>query len=86
MGELALLRARIAPELIPILDRYRETLQGYLRNRNRSGLYLPKGINRQVALSAVVRQSLRTLDELDLELAGLLPESEDQANLAGSPR
>ncbi|MCU0787204.1 MAG: hypothetical protein MUC91_03305 [Verrucomicrobia bacterium] len=71
--ELNLLRARIAPELIGLLDDYRLTLESYLRNRNRSGLYVVRGLNRQVALNAVVRRTLQELDQLDAELEALLP-------------
>jgi len=81
---LAALRARIAPELIGLLDEYRMTLDRYLRDRNRKGLYLPKGINRQPALTALVRRTLNTLDRLDVELWGLLPVPVDDPALARS--
>jgi hypothetical protein len=86
LTELNLLRARIAPELIGLLDDYRLTLENYLRNRNRSGIYLPRGINRQVALNAVVRRTLQALDQLDEELDGLLPAPAGVETLANSPR
>lgn len=85
LADLALLRSRIAPELIPLLDEYRLTLHGYLRNRNRTGIYLPKGTNRQASLTILIRRTLKKLDQLDVELAGLLPQpSEPTAMLDSS--
>jgi len=86
LQELVALRARIAPELIGLLDDYRLALEHYLRNRNRKGLYLPKGVNRQPALTGLIRRTLSTLDELDAELAGLTPEQADKPALANSKK
>jgi hypothetical protein len=85
LTDLNLLRARIAPELIPLLDDYRQSLGDYLKNRNRSGLYLPKGMNRQIALTQLMRRTIRRLNELDAELATHLQPPPGEAALADSP-
>lgn len=74
LAELALLRARVAPELIELVDGYRLALADYLRDRDRSGLYLPKGLNQQSAMITTVRFAVRKLDRLDAQLLALLPE------------
>lgn len=86
LTSLTVLRARIAPELLPLLDDYRQTLRHYLQNRNRAGIYLPKGANRQASLTRLIRRTLTALDKLDAELDGLVPEPADNPALADSPR
>jgi len=86
LSRLTLLRARIAPDLVPLLDDYRLAIENYLRHRNRSGLYLPKGMNRQASLTILIRRTIRTLDALDAERASLLPAPDDEPSLADAPR
>ncbi|MCU0770501.1 MAG: hypothetical protein MUE94_01855 [Verrucomicrobia bacterium] len=73
LTDLALLRSRIAPELVALLDDYRLTLGTYLKQRDRAGIYLPKGGNRQASVTLLTRRTLRTLDQLDAELTDLSP-------------
>jgi hypothetical protein len=73
LADLARVRSRIAPDLIPLLDDYRLAIEHYLKNRDRAGLYLPKGGNRQISLNLLVQRTLKSLDRLDVELAGLAP-------------
>lgn len=84
-SDLALLRARAAPEVLPLLDDYRLTIEHYLKNRNRAGIYLPKGTNRQASLIQLIRRTVRSLDRLDRQLAGLLPESPATPALVDTP-
>jgi hypothetical protein len=82
LSDLALLRTRIAPELVPLLDDYRLTIESFLRNRNRTGLYLPKGTNRQASLIQLIWRTTKSLDELDAELAGRMPEAGEGPSLS----
>jgi hypothetical protein len=84
VAKLTLLRARIAPELVALLDDYRLTLGNYLNNRDRMGIYLPKGANRQAAMNRLMGLTLRRLNRQDAELASLMPENEEESALAGN--
>lgn len=70
---LNLLRSRIAPELVELLDDYRLAVDDYLRNRDRTGIYLPRGGNRQAAMIQLLARTVRRLDRHDAELMALMP-------------
>ncbi len=68
---LELLRLRLAPELVGLLDAYRHTLTLYLERRARLGRDAP-GVNRSsLDIRLLVRDTLRQLDELEARRAAL---------------
>jgi hypothetical protein len=72
LNRLALLRARLAPDLLSLLDDYRLSLGDYLRDRTKVGLHLPKGADRNIPLMQARGRVLRQLDQLDRELDSAL--------------
>lgn len=85
LADLTLLRTRIAPDLIPLIDDYRLAIDYYLKHRDQAGLYLPKGANRQASLTLLVHRTLETLDQLDAQLAALSPAPENIPALTRTP-
>ena len=68
LGELALLRLRIAPEYVPFLLEYSTVLENYLPQIDRSGT-----VNRRSKRSEAIESTTRQLDELDNRRQALKP-------------
>ena len=68
LGELALLRLRIAPEYVPFLLEYSTVLENYLPQIDRSGT-----VNRRSKRSEAIDSATRQLDELDNRRQALKP-------------
>jgi hypothetical protein len=82
---LAMVRLRIAPELLPLTDEYRLCLGDFLKTRKLMGIHLPKGADRDLPMTQAKVRVLRRLDELDAELeaAGLTTQIASPATEAG---
>jgi hypothetical protein len=73
LNELELLRYRLAPQFVGVVDSYHATIQTYLGQQTKSGgMFHRKKITRQRALDAVLRE----LDALDAKRAALRPRDE----------
>ena len=69
LHEMDLLRLRLAQEMIPLLDDYRQSLSLYLQNRDKGGFLVQKSTTRQHAAGEAVRQ----LNALDARRQSLRP-------------
>lgn len=69
LWELDLLRLRISPELIPLVDGYREALQNYYQQQNDSLRNLA-----DVKSDKVVTATVQRLDALDVQRAKMRPQ------------
>jgi hypothetical protein len=71
LSELSVLRIRIAPPVVPVLDEYRQTLMLYLQKLDQAGsfpLFRKKADEDRAAQEAIAR-----LDALDAQRGGLRP-------------
>jgi hypothetical protein len=71
-NELEALRYRLAPPFVGIADSYHETIQSYLGEQNKGGVFHRKKTTRKRALEEILRQ----LDALDAKRATLRPREE----------
>jgi hypothetical protein len=73
LHQLEFLQARMPPELLPLVSNYLATLKRYLEGRMLPSM--ARGHQRQapVPATALLRQTLRALDELDRQRAKLAP-------------
>ena len=74
LHELEQARMRIAPDYIPLVEKYRVTLADYLKKREKSGATF-LGIRTSASTQVVVHETTRALDALDTEralISGLL--------------
>jgi hypothetical protein len=73
LRELELLRLRVAPTMVPLVDEYRDALETYLRDRNHTSLipFRGKAVAKRAGEDAIQR-----LDALDAERLGLRPATE----------
>jgi hypothetical protein len=69
--ELQVLRLRVALELTPLVDKYYQTLDGFLKNRNRSGSIIP--FLRKSHRAAQMEEAISQLDALDADRASFQP-------------
>jgi len=69
--ELESLRLRLAPELVPLADQYRQVLTAYLQSREQGGSFL--GLGKRAARRRAAEETLRKLDALDVQRAGVRP-------------
>lgn len=69
LWELDLLRLRISPELIPLVDGYRQVLQGYYQQQNASHRNLA-----DIKADPAVEETVRWLNLLDAQRAKLRPQ------------
>jgi hypothetical protein len=81
VGQLAMLRLRMPPDVVPLVDAYREFLQSYLHQRNQAG-YAPVRKGQPVAsIRLLIREALKRLESLERQRQGLAPE-EPNASLS----
>jgi len=73
LRQLELLRARLAGELLPLLDEYRRVLGRHLELQERAAATPDRG--GQTALKVSARETIRQLDALDARLETLRPGS-----------
>jgi hypothetical protein len=69
--ELGLLRMRISPEFVPLLDQYRQVLQDYYKRRSVSTRLLA---NLGIISDHSVQEAIQRLDALDVQRANLRPQ------------
>ncbi|MBI3414396.1 MAG: hypothetical protein HY043_03605 [Verrucomicrobia bacterium] len=67
--QLDALRPRLFAELAPLLDAYRETLDGFLQARGKSGFALDRRGQTSESVRLLARQTVRKLDALDRQRA-----------------
>jgi hypothetical protein len=77
--ELGVLRLRISPDYVPLVDQYRQVLQDYSRKRSVSARILA---DIGVIPDKSVQEAIQRLDELDLRRANMRPQQ--QAPLASA--
>jgi hypothetical protein len=82
LKELLVLRTSVSPELVPLVDGYFETLQKYMHRREVSSSGRMAGGYVMPSLDYVTRETLRKLDELDLQFKQLDPKPEIQPDAA----
>lgn len=82
--ELAMLRMRVAQELVPCVDGYRQTLESYLQHSAKGGFVLP--IFKKTAKNHAVDDAVRNLDELDSQRSELRPEKPAAATTQASSK
>jgi hypothetical protein len=63
LSELAMLRLRLSPDLIPLVDQYRQALIAFLQNRDKAPFPLP--FRTKASQRRAVDETLLTLDALD---------------------
>ena len=71
LGELGLLRLRIAEELVGLVQDYRQALETFLQQRDHPGFVLP--FARKAARRRAVEAAVRQLDALDVRRESLRP-------------
>jgi len=81
--ELAMLRMRVAQELVPFVDGYQQALESYLQH-NGKGLLLP--ILKKAALNHAADAAIKNLDELDSQRSELRPEKPPSTTTQASSR
>ena len=69
--ELALLRSRVVPELVVLVQEYGQALEAYLQNRYRTSP-IPR-LGRKASPSHIVEETLQRLDALDARREALRP-------------
>ena len=70
-AELGSLRLRVAPEFVPLVDEYRQTIKSYLQNREHTGSLF--SFHRKSSLRRITDEALRQLDALDARRLVLKP-------------
>lgn len=71
LGELQMLRPRLAHELVPLVQDYCRTIETYVQNLNHTGFVLP--FRKHAILRRNLAETLQHLDELDERRASLRP-------------
>jgi hypothetical protein len=71
LDELSVLRVRVAPQVVPVLDDYRQTLQIYLQKYGQAGTLPP--FRKKADQDHAVEEALKRLDALDAVRGGLRP-------------
>ncbi len=71
LRELQLLRSRVAPELVVLVQEYCQTLETHLQNQTRTGI-IPL-LGKKASLSRINQETLRRLDALDGRCEALRP-------------
>lgn len=74
LQELDLLRMRVAPDLVALVDDYRRVLSVYLEKRGRAGLILPGSKMPSPGVKFVLRDTLEDLAALEDRRAELRPQ------------
>lgn len=77
LNELEVLRYRLAPQFVGVADSYHQTIQTYLGEQNKGGVFRRKKTTRKRALEEILRQ----LDALDAKRAALRPHDEPVAQV-----
>jgi hypothetical protein len=81
--ELQMLRMRVAQELVPVVDRYQQTLESYLQH-NGKVLVLP--FLKRAAVNHAADIAIKNLDELDSQRSELRPQKPAAATAQASSR
>jgi hypothetical protein len=73
LRELEVLRLRVSPALAPLVDEYRQALETFLRDRNRTGLIPFRG---KAVAKRASDEAIQRLDALDAKRQELRPSTE----------
>jgi hypothetical protein len=79
---LDMLRLRVAPDFIPLVDGYRETLQEYYKKRGASLKILA---NTGPIPDKAVAEAIERLDALDVKRANMRPQAQMPVTTAEAP-
>lgn len=73
LTQLQLLRTQSAPELLPVVEEYRKTLESYVTRRQRAGF--ASGVKGQVlpSVALLIQETVRRLDDLDARKSSIQP-------------
>lgn len=81
--ELDLLRLRIAPEFVPLLDEYRKVISTYLQSREHSGPVLP--FRKKAAVRQLADETVQQLSALDRQRLALRPPTQKPEDTGAKP-
>ena len=81
--ELEMLRLQIAPQLVTIIDEYRQTLETYLKNLDQNGFIL--SFRRKAGLRRLTNGTVNQLNALDARREALRPKQKPITAASAAP-
>jgi hypothetical protein len=85
-NELLIMRPRVSPDLVSLLDQYRSALEWYLRNRDKVPLGPGPSVPPKPGRTAAAKETIKQLDALDAYRESILSKQAKPPKQITSPK